>query len=67
MSISSAEWIKILKTLDANPTARIRCPSCGKADLKLTDCPIKDKVERWIHCPACNERTSALMNARKIG
>lgn len=67
MSITMNQWIGILKRLEADPAAVIRCPSCGKANLEYIDCPAGDKVERWIHCPSCNERSAALKAAPKPG
>lgn len=67
MNISMRQWIDILKRFEDNPASIIPCPACGKANLQFIDCAVGDKVERWIHCPSCNERTAALKAAPKRG
>jgi transcription elongation factor Elf1 len=63
MSIPMSKWIEILKALESNPKIVIPCPGCGKANLEVIDVNIGNKIERWIHCPACKERTAALKSS----
>ena len=62
MSIPMSKWIEVLKALESNPKGTIPCPGCGKANLEVIDVPAGMKMERWIHCPACKEKTAALKN-----
>jgi hypothetical protein len=54
ISETSKKWIEAGKLLGKEPTATVRCPHCGKANLKVEDIPQASKiVERRMHCPSC--------------
>ncbi len=58
------KWIAAGKILAVDPTAKVRCPVCGEADLIATDVPVEGgkKFERIMRCPNCGARNILLMN-----
>jgi len=54
------DWIEVVSILATDPTALVRCPECGRADLRVTDVVTDRKSgigERCIACPACDAHT----------
>jgi uncharacterized C2H2 Zn-finger protein len=61
-------WVEAATVLGADPTARVRCPVCGQADLEVHDEPIaavsERRWERYLSCPRCGARNVMLMHDR---
>jgi len=68
------QWLEAVKTLGKNPTALVRCPSCGQRDLIVEDIPLKyagpesaglewdsPHIDRHLCCPGCGAETYLLM------
>ena len=50
-------WLEAGKILAVDPAAKVECPSCGAANLIVTDAEAGDErrriLERWLQCPVC--------------
>jgi Zn finger protein HypA/HybF involved in hydrogenase expression len=58
------QWIEAAKLLGKEPTAAVRCPECGKANLKVEDILQDSKrIERRMHCPCCHAENFLLFSS----
>jgi formate dehydrogenase maturation protein FdhE len=46
-------WMEAGKALAIDPTARVKCPICGAADLVVGDITEGAWTERFMRCPVC--------------
>jgi uncharacterized C2H2 Zn-finger protein len=62
-------WVEAATILGAEPTAMVKCPVCGQADLDVHDEPIASvperRWERYLTCPRCGARNVMLMRDPK--
>ena len=51
--------------LSRNPTAKVLCPVCAKANLEVVDVPFginQEYFERYLICPSCGSRSILRMH-----
>jgi hypothetical protein len=58
------KWVEAAMILGEDPSAVVRCPVCGKDNLKVTDVRVKTLHERSMRCPSCGARNDIRMANR---
>lgn len=68
---SSRLWIEALKTLDAHPSAQVRCPERGDGFLEAMSIPATSNEagpgELAVRCPVCEAVNYARYSERPTG
>jgi DNA-directed RNA polymerase subunit RPC12/RpoP len=66
MSDPHRKWIDAAIRIGNDAGAKVRCPKCGHADLKVWDIPFDDGYERAMECPDCGAMNFLLMRTSKL-